>query len=250
MIETYIFLHDQKIALDILNSKRFSGFDDCKLVFLGNRPIDQIETNPKVIVARNLEYNIEYIPKLTSFTGWYALYKNKLINSEYVNLFEYDVNLINNFSEKNKKLIHNSPDTIGYFNFPAKHPAFVKEKIYTGDFLNLILERDNVDFLKLVDSYLSKNPNMLWQTTSNSTWKYSVLEKYILWAEKYIDYFENFEYAGHAIERSISIFYYMNKIKAHLTNGLMEHLQLNSHQTDPFLPKDDIRFTEGYKKLL
>jgi hypothetical protein len=250
MIETYIFLHDQKIALDILKSEKFSGFDHCKLVFLGNRPIDSIKNNPNVIIARELKYNIEHIPKLTSFTGWYALYKNDIIKSDYINLFEYDVNLIDGFAERNKKLILNSPPAIAYFNFPAKHPVFIKENIYTGDFIKLIKERDNVDITQLVDKYVSKNPNILWQTTSNSTWNFEVLKSYILWAEKYIDYFENFEYAGHAIERSISLFYYINKINTHFTNNLMQHLQLNSHQTDPFMPKNNKRFEDGYKNLL
>ncbi len=250
MIVTYIFLHDQKIALDILKSNRFKGFDECKLVFLGDRPINDIKNHPDVIIARNLEHNIEYIPKLTSFTGWYALYKNKIINSEYVNLFEYDLNLVQNFADTNKKLIEDNPPAIAYFNFPAKHPAFIKENIYTGDFIKLINERDGVDIAKLVENYISKNQNILWQTTSNSTWNIKILEKYILWVEKYLDYFKNFEYAGHAIERSISLFYYMNKINVHFTNGLLQHLQLNSHKTDPFLPKDDERFNEGYKQLI
>lgn len=250
MIETYIFLHDEKIALDIFKNNKFDDFDNYKLVFLGNRSTDNIKNDPRIIIARDLPINIEHIPKLTSFTGWYALYKNNIIKSKYINLFEYDLNLCENFYSKNKQLIYKLPPAIAYFNLPAKHPLFIKEKVYTGNFIKLIKERENIDVEELVEKYINKNPNILWQTTSNSTWSFDTLKSYILWAEKYIDYFENFEYAGHAIERSISIFYYINKINTHFTNGLMQHLQLNSHQTDPFLPKDNKRFEEGYKNLL
>jgi hypothetical protein len=101
-----------------------------------------------------------------------------------------------------------------------------------------------------VDTYLKKNTNLLWQNTSNSTWEVSKLKEYVEWAKQFIDILSKFEYAGHAIERSISFFYYIKKLNVSLTSGLLEHLQLNSHKTDPFLPKNNNRFNEGYKKLI
>jgi hypothetical protein len=248
--DTYIFAHDQNIILDYLNKGKFKDFNNLKYVFVGNRPTDKINNLDNVIIANKLPINIEHIPKLTSFTGWYALCENNLITSDYVNLFEYDINYSDKFISKNKSLINSNPDAIGYFNLPAKHPLFIQDNMYSGVLVDDIKVKTGVDMFELVNSYLKKNPNLLWQNTSNSTWEVSKLKDYVLWAKQFIDVLSKFEYAGHAIERSISFFYYINKLNVSLTNGLLDHLQLNSHKTDPFLPKNDDRFNQGYKKLI
>jgi len=249
-METYIFVHDQNIIIDYLNKGKFKEFDNLTYVFLGNRPTDKINDLKNVIIAKNLPINIEDVPKLTSFTGWYALCENNLIKSDYVNLFEYDINYSDKFIEKNKNLINSKPDAIGYFNLSAKHPAFIEMEMYSDVLVKDIKNKTGVDMFELVNTYLKKNPNLLWQNTSNSSWKVSILKDYVSWAKQFIDVLSKFEFAGHAIERSISFFYYIKKLNVSLTNGLLEHLQLNSHKTDPFLPKDDNRFNEGYKKLI
>ena len=71
--ETFIFIHDQDYLLDFENKGKLNNLKSYKYVFLGNRPIDKIENLSNVIVARNLPNNIEEYPKLTSYTGWYAL---------------------------------------------------------------------------------------------------------------------------------------------------------------------------------
>jgi hypothetical protein len=249
-LTTYIFVHDQNIILDFINKNKFQNFDSLFYVFVGKGPTDKIFTLNNVIIANKLPINIEHIPKLVSFTGWYALCENNLINSEYVNLFEYDINYCSDFRIKNENLIQKNPDAIGYFNLPARHPLFIEATTYSDVLVKDIKEKTGVDLFDLVKKFLNKNPNLLWQTTSNSTWKTSVLKDYVNWVKQFIDVLSKFEFAGHAIERSISFFYYIKKCNVSLTNGLLEHLQLNSHKTDPFLPKNDDRFNEGYKKLI
>lgn len=249
-IGTYIFVHDQNIILDFVNKGKFKEFDNLKYVFVGNKPNDKINNLKNVIIANKLPINIEHIPKLTSFTGWYALCENNLIKEDYVNLFEYDINYSNSFVSKNESLINSNPDAIGYFNLTAKHPFFIEVKTYSDVLVKDIKDKTGVDMIELVNSYLKKNPNLLWQNTSNSSWKVSVLKEYVNWVKQFVDVLSKFEFAGHAIERSISFFYYIKRLNVSLTNGLLEHLQLNSHKTDPFLPKNDNRFNEGYKKLI
>jgi hypothetical protein len=48
----------------------------------------------KVIIARDLPDNIEHLPNLVAWTGWYAIARNGLITADIVNLLEYDVNLL------------------------------------------------------------------------------------------------------------------------------------------------------------
>lgn len=249
-LSTYIFVHDQDIVLDFIKNNKFKNFDSLFYVFVGMGSTDKISSLSNVIICNKLPKNIEHIPKLVSFTGWYALCENNLINSEYVNLFEYDINFSPSFIEKNLSLIQGNPDAIGYFNLSAKHPFFIEEPTYSGPLVKAIKDKTNINLFDLVSKYLNKNSNLLWQTTSNSTWEVSILKDYVEWAKQFIDVLSNFEFAGHAIERSISFFYYIKKLNVSLTNGLLQHLQLNSHKTDPFLPKNNDRFNEGYKKLI
>jgi hypothetical protein len=95
--QTFIFVHDQYIVLDYLAAGKFNELPNVKYVFLGQRPSDQIGhlvEMGKVIIARDLPDNIEHLPNLVAWTGWYAIARNGLITAEVVNLFEYDINLI------------------------------------------------------------------------------------------------------------------------------------------------------------
>ena len=50
-----------------------------QIILVGNTEInDEYKNNPNITIARNLEHNIEYEPKLLTFTAWYAISKNKL----------------------------------------------------------------------------------------------------------------------------------------------------------------------------
>jgi hypothetical protein len=94
--QTFIFVHDQYIVLDYLAAGKFNDLPNVKYVFLGQRPSDQIGhlvDMGKVIIARDLPDNIEHLPNLVAWTGWYAIARNGLITADIVNLFEYDVNL-------------------------------------------------------------------------------------------------------------------------------------------------------------
>ncbi len=97
--ETFIFVHDQDIVLEFESSNKLSNLYKYKYVFLGNRPIDKIGYLSNLIIARNYEDNIEQYPLFTSYTGWYCLWKNNLINTKYINLFEYDTILNKNIDQ-------------------------------------------------------------------------------------------------------------------------------------------------------
>jgi hypothetical protein len=95
--QTFIFVHDQYIVLDYLAAGKFNDLPNVKYVFLGQRPSDQIGhlvDMGKVIIARDLPDNIEHLPNLVAWTGWYSIARNGLITAEVVNLLEYDVNLL------------------------------------------------------------------------------------------------------------------------------------------------------------
>lgn len=247
-IETYIFVHDQDIVLDFINKKRFSDFNNFKYVFLGNKNTDKISNLDNVIIARNLKYNIEHYPKLTSFTGWYALYKNNIIQSDYINLFEYDINYNSNFISKNQQIIETSPDAIGYLSASVDSIYFMDSR-FTEPLVSEVKKNENIDIVDIIKKIKIKNSNLQWATTSNSTWKREVLFKYIEWFSKYINKIGPTPCAGHIAERSISFFYFINKINVQLALNLIEHLQLDSHKTDPNMPSAYNKFAAEYIKI-
>ena len=245
-IDTYIFVHDQEIILDFNIKNRFSNFENFKYVFLSNRPTDKIEHLENVIIVKNLKTNIEEYPKFTSFTGWYALVKNNLIDSEYVNFFEYDVNYVPEFVDINKQIINKDFDFIGYFPMLITDPVYVTQKQYTDVLIKSIKDKTNVDIYMVINEILNKNKLSLWSSSSNSTWKTTELIKYVDWFSQFIDDIKENQFCGHMHERSLSFYYFINELKVYNTKNLMTHFQLNTHSTSP-LPPD--RFNSLYSNL-
>ena len=97
--ETFICVHDQNIILDYEKNSKFNILKNYRYIFLGDRPTDLIQNNPKVIIARKYETNLEDYPYFTAFTGWYLLWKNNLITTKYITLLEYDTLVNENFEQ-------------------------------------------------------------------------------------------------------------------------------------------------------
>lgn len=232
-VETYIFIHDQEILIDFIRKNRFEDLAGFKYIFLGGRDYSKISHLSNLIVARNLEINIEEYPKLTSFTGWYALIKNKLINSEYVNLFEYDINFIPEFYEINKEMVKKDFDFIGYFPMSIFDVVYLKQTQYSDKLIESIYKKTKVD----IKSVIENSKITQWSSSSNSTWKTSILNNYVEWFEQFVDDIKNNQYCGHMHERSLSFFYISKNLKVFLAKNLMTHVQLNSHGTSPLPPE-------------
>lgn len=244
-IETFIFVHDQDIVLDFMNKNRFDNLKDFKYVFLGNKEYSKIKNLENLIISKNLTHQIENYPKLTSFTGWYSLYKNGLIDSDYVNFFEYDINTNKDIDKIISEIVEkNDVDFIGYNPMYVRDPVYVNMNQYSKELINALKE-DGIDIIKLLDDK-NTDGNLLWSSSSNSTWKVEHLFNFVDWFMKYFNHIVKSNYMGHIHERSISFYYFLNNLNVFLTNGLIEHVQLNSHNTSP-LPIE--RSKQMYKKL-
>jgi len=241
-IETFVFIHDQDLLLELIHTNKFSQFKNLTWVFLGMKNTEKIKNLSNLIIVNQLENNIEEYPKFTSFTGWYALCKNDLIKSEFVNLFEYDVIVNRNISMK--EFDFSETQFIGYFPMSVSDPVFIDMEKYSSPLINSIKNKTNIDVINIINS-LPKNYS--WSSSSNSTWNVDVLKNYITWFESYIDDIKDDKYCGHMFERSISFYHFINEIKYHLTIGFMEHLQINSHGTSPL---SNLRSQQMLKKLL
>ena len=229
--ESFIFVHDQNLILRFEENKKFSNLKNYKYVFLGNRDTSKIENNNKVIIARNFKDNLEEYPLFASFTGWYVLWKNNLITKEYVSLFEYDVILNEKINQSQSKFFYNKADMIGYVPFQTSNYHFINNPDWVEHILPAIKKVHNYNMEKNLRILMSKNPNLLWSSTSNTTFKIEVFNEFMKWFEPLIPYIKDAKTCGHAHERAISFFYLTKNKKMFLTNGLLQHLQMDSHKT-------------------
>jgi hypothetical protein len=197
-----------------------------------------------VIISRDLPINIEEYPKLTSFTGWYSIWKNKLYDSDYINLFEYDINIVDNFNEIIKNTILDDIDVIGYIPLNVHHYNFIKHKPWCIDLLNSI----NRIYKTNVDLFVDFLPvDKVCSVTSNHTFSVKSFESYMNWVAPMVDDIKNSKLSGHQIERSISLFYLLNNKKYKILPDVLDHFQFDSHQTQN-IGQD--KFKNNYKDLL
>ena len=228
---TYIFCHDQDLILGFEKNKKFENLHEYTYVFLGQRPVDKLTGLPNVIIARDLEHNLEQYPLFTSYTGWYALWKNNLLDSQYLNLFEYDTMLDPYFEQNHSKFYEANSEMIGYVPFPISHFQFIQNRDWVEYLIPSIKKNYNVDVDRFYQDILKRNPQAFWSSTSNTTFRKDIFEEYMKWFEPMIDDLKDTKTCGHAHERSISIFAHLKKKKLFLTQNLLKHLQLDSHKT-------------------
>jgi thymidine kinase len=230
-LETFIFVHDQNIIIEFEKHQKFSNIGNYKYVFLGKGDIEKISDKENIIIARNYEDNIEQYPLFTSYTGWYLLWKNNLITTDYINLFEYDVILSDNFTDETSKLINGETEMIGYVPFLINHFQFIDNPEWNEYLLPAMKDIYNVDLKLFYNQILKFNPNSVWTTTSNTTFKKEIFNEFNEWFLPISEKIKETKTCGHAYERAISHFAYLNNKKLIITNRLLKHLQLNSHCT-------------------
>lgn len=224
-ISTFIFVHDQNIVEDYISHGKFNDLSDVKYVFVGNNDTSRIESYSNVIICNKLPINIENYPKLTSFTGWYAIWKNKLYNpSAHINLFEYDVNISSHFEKTiNENLQY---DVIGYTSLSVHDDRFLKCKDWSDYLLLSIQNKYKINAQVLVDLLPSDKECSM---TSNHTMRGDVFENYMNWIEPMIDDIKQSSLSGHQVERSIPLFYLIKKLNYKVIPNLLYHFMFDTH---------------------
>ena len=120
---------------------------------------------------------------------------------------------------------------IGYVPFQTSNYHFINNPDWVEHILPAIKKVHNYNMEKNLRILMSKNPNLLWSSTSNTTFKIEVFNEFMKWFEPLIPYIKDAKTCGHAHERAISFFYLTKNKKMFLTNGLLQHLQMDSHKT-------------------
>lgn len=243
-MQTFIFVHDQNIILDYKKVNKFSNLKNLVYVFLGDKPTDQILGFSDVIICRDLKYNLEDYPKLTSFSGWYALWKNNLITSDFINLFEYDINVSTDLQNKIESSFESEYDVIGYIPLPVSNSNYISHSPWISNLMSSLKKTYDFDLKGFIGSFES---DKLISMTSNHSLKKEVFESYMEWILPMIDDVKNSSYSGHEVERSISIFYLIKNLRYLILTGELHHFQFDSHKTQKISPQ---KFQDNYKHLL
>jgi hypothetical protein len=244
--ETFIFVHNQDYILDFEKNNKFQLLNKYTYVFLGNGNIDKLSEVRNLIVARNLKHNIEQYPKLTSFTGWYCLWKNNLISTNYVNLFEYDILINPNIEQYLNRFYYENMEIVGFVPLQMSNFHFIENKRWNEHILPSIKKHYKVDLKEVYSKQIMSNPNTVWSTTSNVTMRFDIFNSYMNWFQPILNDIIETETSGHAFERSITYFSTIKNKKFLITNGLIKHLQLDTHKTQGH----EVNMDQQYVKLV
>jgi hypothetical protein len=205
--------HDINSLKNIVNRNNY-------IFFVSNNELpEEYCKNPKIIIARNLPFNIEHEPKLLTFTAWYAIIRNNLFTEfEYLCILEYDTILEHNFV--------NNLDTICAVN---KYDLI---SFIEASEIALYLDI-NIDVLKTFLNYKNiSNINLQkWACSTNHCFKRNILEEFVDWyypdcliiKEKHPTKFSFYH------ERLFMIWLKNKNISYFLMKGL-EHCFSNSHK--------------------
>ncbi len=244
--EIFICVHDQNIIIDYEKSFKFNILKNYRYIFLGDRPNDLIKNNPKVIIARNYKNNLEDYPYLTAYTGWYLLWKNNLIKTKYVTLLEYDVILHRSFEQIISKFTYDNCELIGYIPLSVNNYHFINNPNWVLEFFTSFKTVYNQNIENTLKVLINKNPNLLWSSTSNTTFRIDIFNEFMKWFHPVARLIKNSKTSGHAFERSVSFFYFTKNKKMLFTKGILQHLQMDSHKTQGH----NVDYSDNMSKLL
>ncbi len=238
MHETFIIVHDQNKILDFENKKTFSQFPKFRYVFVGTGDTSLIENINKVIIARKLPNNIEKYKYLVAYTAWYALIKNDLLETAFVTLLEYDVDLSHDFYSKSITKLKSSPRAIiGYVPHPMGSPYFLSKNKGANILVDSVNKICKIDIKKIIDKYKKDTGDETWPSTSNMSMSSETLLGFVKWFTPISILIRDDKNCGHSFERAIKIYCILHKMENYYILNALKHYQLDSHCTQQNSPR-------------
>jgi hypothetical protein len=227
----YIFVHTIELIEFLEKKKKFSNLKNYQYVLLTDNITDTKEI-PNVLVANSCKQNIERFNNYLQFTGWFCLVANKLLETDYVTLLEYDVDIdkdINTIIEK--EVLKDQLECYGYACLP-KTNSFLNNDVFSSLLIDYCL-CNNIDPKSIIND--SINPN--WIVTSNITIKSKTLSNLVKsdFFINFLNFLKNNPYSGHSLERMLTVLLTLNKIPYRNIDkhgeGVIIHHAFDSHNT-------------------
>jgi len=225
-IETFVIVHDQEVLLACEREGRFAGLPSYRYLFVGPRDVSSLTERENVIVARELPDNIEAYPNLLSFTGWYAVARNRLCRSPRVTLLEYDVRLAPDFFPRNLSLLSGRRSVVGYVPFPLSDPLYLHA---TPWLIPALRSAHGVDVAQLVQSHLDAGGADQWTATTNASMATADLEEFVAWFVPASRFFRHDPIGAHVHERAVPVFCLLKGLENLLLPDVLKHRQARSH---------------------
>lgn len=233
-VSSFMFCHDQTIIEKYIRDKRFKKLKNLTYVYVGYGDIDLIKEKNNVIIARDLESNLEQYPNFTAFTGWYLLWKNNLIKTDYVNLVEYDIEIVDEYDIYLENILTKDPKIVSYVPFSMLNYHFIANPDWVTSIFKGIKEKYKTDLSQKIISMIQNTPNknkLIWGSTSNMIFHKEIFNHYMKWFEPLIEYMKDDKNAGHGFERSITFFSLMKNVPLMYLPNVLNHIQMDSHKT-------------------
>ena len=197
--------------------KNYLNYDNCYIIFVGNKKYDILYSNKKIIISTDYEINIEKEQKLLTFTAWYLIAKNNLFeNFSHICLFEYDITFTPQFLEE-LNLIYKNYDVISFLGGYNSFTYDINLKIF-----NKFIKHKNIN---------EYNVKQLWYYTTNHCIKKEVLSDFVNWYYPDCFYLKLYDYKNYSYyhERLFSIFMNVKNINCFLLDNYVSHKQICSH---------------------
>lgn len=227
----YIFVHTIELIEFLEKKKKFSNLKNYQYVLLSDNKTDTTKLS-NVLVANNCKQNIEQFNNYLQFTGWFCLAANKLLDTDYVTLIEYDVDIDKDIDKIIKKeVLKDQLDCYSYACLP-KTNSFLNNDKFSSLLVNFC-QINNIN----IDSIINDPLNFNWIVTSNITIKSKTFLKLIRsdFFISFLNFLKNNPYSGHSLERMLTVLLTLNGILYRNIDkqdkGVIIHHAFDSHNT-------------------
>lgn len=237
-LQNFVFAHEQRIILDMIANKKFDILSNVTYLMLGSNDSDLLIGLPNVVIEKDYSKEewclCDYNRNMIAFTGWQVVKYANLIDSDtdYVNLFEYDIKLSPNFEQVLIDEINtNGVQVIGYIPLPITTDDYIKTEKYSKEIVDGIRAEYGIDMHQAIESIIKSTPDPVVSVTSCHTFKASDFRGYMNFMQPLIKYVKDNRMSGHQTERSISFWYIIMGKEFSIIPEILHHYQLDTHQT-------------------
>lgn len=224
MLNCAIISHTKELALNAV-----SKHPDFLSILVGENPeITSFEDRRRMMAISMPALwndNIENMPSLLAFTGWYHLAKNifKTYKNSYVGIFEYDVEIKKNIWELDQYT--NGNRIICFESKPTLHPIFLQDVAGLYEATKEVYKLD----MKYFENIMYQNLDHQWGITSNCIMPVEFLKGFVDWYMKLVPHILKYDNHPHFHERAIKLYAILHNHEIIYKPDYLVHLQSNSH---------------------
>ena len=128
-------------------------------------------------------------------------------------------------------MIYENKPMIGYVPVSVNNYHYIDNNDWVEHIFKAINDVYKLNIQSKLKTLISKNPNLSWSSTSNVTFRNDIFNDFMKWFEPLIPHLKETQTSGHAFERAVSFYYFIKNKEMVLTNGVIKHIQMDSHKT-------------------